>query len=393
MRKVIYSLIIAVALLMVIAFLYKDSIARLQRVNTLFDKDNIATNFQDANEFFPSTDVPPSSQPYVLPTNLGYYFPPKFVHKGQEFQTETFLDSTSTEGLLVIHRDTIILEEYRLGLEKDEQHISWSMSKSFIATLIGVAVEQGKLKLTDVVSDLLPDFKGTGYEGVTVLDLLGMRSGVRFNEDYGDFNSDINRFGRAFALGTSYREFSKSLDNEVPPGSRCRYVSIDTQVLGFLLTETMGQSLTELLSQYIWEPAGMEHRTGWIVDDTGYEMALGGMLASLRDFAKLGQLYLHKGTLNGNQIISPEWISSATSRHPNQLTSEYSSIGYGYQWWIPPNDTGDFLAVGIYDQFVYIHPEKQLVIAKLSADHRFKQNGPAIKAKHISFFQSVASTF
>ena len=228
------------------------------------------------------------------------------------------------------------------------------MSKSFIATLIGIAVQQGKLNLEDEVTTLLPDFKDTGYEGVTVLDLLGMRSGVRFTEDYGDYNSDINRFGRAFAMGTSYREFAKTLENEVAPGSRCRYVSIDTQVLGFLLTEAMGQSLTELLQKYIWEPVGMEHKGGWIVDNTDYEMALGGILASLRDYAKLGQLYLNKGALNGHQIVSPKWVSSATSRHPDQPASQHSQMGYGYQWWIPSNDTGDFMAIGIYDQFVYI---------------------------------------
>ncbi len=220
-----------------------------------------------------------------------------------------------------------------------------------------------------------------------------MRSGVRFDEDYGDFNSDINRFGRAFALGTSYREFAKTLKREAEPGSRCRYVSIDTQVLSFLLTEVMGMSLTELVQQFIWEPVGMEHNGGWIIDNTEFELALGGMFASLRDFAKLGLLYLHKGSLNGHQVISADWVSSATSRHPEQTDAQHNQMGYGYQWWNPSNDTGDFMAIGIYDQFVYVHPTKDLVIVKLSADYHFKTNGPAIRAEHISFFQEVAKSF
>ena len=354
MRKVIYSLIVVVGLLIVIGFLYKDKIERLQRVNTLFDQENIATNFQDADELFPSTEIKASSSPLVLPTNLDYTLPSTFMHQGEQYQVEQFLKETETEGLLLIHADTIRIEKYYLGLEPDEKHISWSMSKSFIATLIGIAIEQGKLRLDDEVSTLLPDFKETGYEGVTVHDLLCMRSGVRFDENYGDFNSDINRFGRAFALGTSYRQFAKTLKNEVTPGSRCRYVSIDTQVLGFLLTEVMGQSLTALMQQYIWEPCGMQDKGGWIVDDTDSEMALGGLLASLRDYAKLGQLYLNKGSLNGQQIVSPEWVTTATTRHPDQPQSQHTQLVYGYQWWIPSNDTGDFLAVGIYDQFVYI---------------------------------------
>jgi len=389
MRKVIYSLIVVAALLIAIGFLYKDTIERLSRVNSLFEPHNIVENFQDADEHFPTTDIPPSSSPYTLPIKLGFEFPETFTHQGKTYKSQDFIKETSTEGLLVIQADTIRYESYMLGLEPDEKHISWSMSKSFIGTLVGIAVEQGKLKLTDEVTTILPDFKGTGYEGVTVEDLLGMRSGVRFNEDYGDFNSDINRFGRAFAMGTSYRDFARSLQNEVPPGSRCRYVSIDTQVLGFLLSESMGQSLTELLQEYIWEPMGMEHASGWIVDNEGFEMALGGMTATLRDFAKLGLLYLNKGHLNGRQVVSSDWVTRATSRHPDQLIDR-SQLGYGYQWWIPSNDTGDFMMVGIYDQFVYVHPAKQLVVAKLSADHRFKTQGSALKAQHISFFQEVA---
>jgi len=387
------SLILLVAVIVVTAIVYWPKIDRLLIVNSFFGPDNIVHNFQDADELFPNSKIPASAQQLKLVQNPGYEFPESFTHQNESFEIKEFLNETRTEGLLVIHRDTIIYEQYSLGLEPEEKHISWSMSKSFIGTLVGIAIEQGKLKLEDEVSSLLPDFKGTGYEGVTVLDLLGMRSGVLFDENYGDFNSDINRFGRAFALGSSYRDFAQSLKNEVEPGSRCHYVSIDTQMLGFLLSEVMGRSLTELLQEQIWEPMGMEYGAGWIMDDTGYEMALGGMLASLRDFSKLGLLYLHEGTLNGNKIVSSDWVANATARHPAQPATEQGLFGYGYQWWIPPNDTGDYMMIGIYDQFVYVHPDKELVIAKLSADHNFKSNGSVIRAKHASFFQSVAATF
>ena len=215
-------------------------------------------------------------------------------------------------------------------------------------------------------------------------------------EDYGDFNSDINRFGRAFALGTSYKEFAKSLENEATPGSQCKYVSVDTQMLGFILSQATGQSLSELLHTHLWEPMGMEYDAEWIKDNTGFEMALGGMVATLRDYAKLGLLYLHKGNLNGQQIVSSEWVDKATSIYDDGGLTDQSSnsnYGYGYQWWIPPYSTGGFFAVGIYDQFIYVHPEKDLVIAKLSADHNFKTNGAAIKARHISMFQEMAKHF
>lgn len=385
-----FLLLVGVLLVAVLLVLNRDRLKRLLIVNSFFDQKNIVDNFQDVDDIFPHSELQASHQALALPVRLGFDFPDRFSHGGTKYQTQKFLKDTQTEGLLVIQSDTIVHEEYRLGLEPSERHISWSMSKSFIGTLIGVAVEQGKLSLEDKVERLLPDFVGTGYEGVTVRDLLGMRSGVLFDEDYGDFNSDINRFGRAFALGTSYREFAQSLQNEVSPGSRCHYVSIDTQMLSYMLTKSMGASLTELMQQYIWDPMGMEHKAGWILDDTGYELALGGLLATLRDFAKLGLLYKNEGQLNGHQIVSKEWIRTATSRHPSQPASEYHQMGYGYQWWIPGSDTGDYMMIGIYDQFVYVNPAKDLIIAKLSADYNFKENGPAIRARHISFFQEVA---
>jgi CubicO group peptidase (beta-lactamase class C family) len=396
MKGILKAIGIICIIILFIALFQRDKIRRLIVVNSLFDEENIVDNFQDMETLFPSYHIPRSSKPLTLERNIGYSFPDTFIHEGGEYATKQFLDETMTEGLLIIHKDTIIYEDYRLGLEPDEKHISWSMSKSFIGTLIGIAVEKGQLTITDQVTDHLPEFQGTGYDGVTVEDLLQMRSGVKFNEDYGDFNSDINRFGRAFALGTSYKEFAKSLKNEVTPGSRCKYVSVDTQMLGFILSKATGQSLSELLHTDLWEPMGMEDDAEWIKDNTGFEMALGGMVASLRDYAKLGLLYLHKGHLNGQQILSSEWIDKATSIYEDGgLTdqSKNSNYGYGYQWWIPPYSTGGFFAVGIYDQFIYVYPEKDLVITKLSADHNFKTNGAAIKARHISMFQEMARHF
>ena len=370
------------------------TIQRLLRVNSLFEPENIITNFQDADKFFSTATIAASSQPLTIATQLGYTFPSSFSHNGELIQTSDFISATNTEGLIVIHRDTIIYEQYFLGLDPEEKHISWSVSKSFVGTMIGVVVEQGLLDLDDKVTDHLPEFAATGYADVTVEQLLRMRSGIGFDEDYSDYNSDINRFGRAFALGTSYRKFAQSLHNEKAPGSVCHYVSIDTQMLCFLLTKVTGKTLTELTSQYLWEPMGMEHEAGWIIDDDNFEMALGGLLASLRDYAKLGLLYLNNGQLNGNQIVSPEWIAEASSPYGDGIShASANAYEYGYQWWIPPNTDGDFFANGIYDQFVYVNPKKELVVAKLSADSRFKHDGPAIKARHVSLFKEMAEQF
>ena len=230
MKKILVAVVFVLVVFILLGLLYYDRINRLFVVNSFFEKGNIEHNFQDIEDIFPTTDISPSSIPLSLPVSLSYSFPDSFVHDDIIKNTRQFIDETRTEGLLVIHNDTIIYENYGLGLEPNEKHVSWSMSKSFIGTMIGVAVEKGLLNITDNIIDHLPEFAGTGYEGVTVEDLLQMRSGVRYNEDYGDYNSDIIRFGRAFALGTSYRSFAQSLVNEVPPGSRCEYRYSDARL-------------------------------------------------------------------------------------------------------------------------------------------------------------------
>ena len=138
-----------------------------------------------------------------------------------------------------------------------------------------------------------------------------MSSGVEWNEDYADPKSDINRFGRAVAKGVSFRDFAKTLKRSKKPGTYHHYVSIDTQVLGFLLAEVTGMPLKEYLHEKIWSKIGMEDGAYYIIDNTGEEMALGGLNATLRDYAKFGQLFLNKGNWKGEQIVPEAWVKAS----------------------------------------------------------------------------------
>lgn len=376
------------------------ALQRLHRVIHFFDEDVIVENFQNTEKYFPVSELIKSSSPLRLAKVDNIALPDSFVYK-MEFNylnLQDFLKNTNTEGFMIIHNDTIKYENYWLGLEADETHVSWSMSKSLISTLIGVMVDRGFIDLKHKVEFYCPEFVGSGYEGVSIKQLLNMSSGVKFTEDYGDFNSDINRFGRAFALGSSFLEFSKSLNSERIPGTYNKYVSIDTQVLGFVLSQVSGKSITALTQEYIWEPVGMEYGGSWIIDNEGFEMVLGGLNATLRDFSKLGLLFLHEGALKENRIVSSKWVADATTPDaphlmPDQVTLSNNPYGYAYQWWLPQFPKNDFFAVGIYDQFVYVNKEKQLIIAKLSADYRFKTNGKEIKDQHIYMLQQIAEAF
>ncbi|MFK8105331.1 MAG: serine hydrolase domain-containing protein [Saprospiraceae bacterium] len=385
-------------LLLFAAYHYKK-IQRLLHVNSLFDEKNIVDNFMNMEKSFPFHHIEKSKVPYAMPSNLGYTLPSSFSYQEQNFQVQDYLNYSNTTGLMLLHRDTIIYESYHLGMQKNTTHISWSVAKSFVSTLVGIALEEGLFEsIQDPITKYLPQFKDTGYDGVKIKDILQMSSGVGFNEDYRDFNSDINRFGRHFALGKSFESFALSLKNEKPPGTYNHYVSLDTQVLGMLLRKVTGKTLAAYLKEKIWDPMGMEYDAQWVIDQDDVEMALGGLNVSLRDYAKLGLLYLREGQWEGQQIVPKTWVKQAvtpTEPHlmPGATTLSNSHFGYGFQWWIPQNWQGDYFAAGIYNQYIYVNPSKDLVIVKTSANHHFKEIGDESKDIHVALLQAIAQGF
>tara|TARA_R110002153_G_scaffold106689_2_gene246142 strand:+ start:16183 stop:17418 length:1236 start_codon:yes stop_codon:yes gene_type:complete len=390
--------------ILVLLVVYQKNLTRLYTAVTLYDKDKIANNFLTMYESFNATVIPASSQPLPFPVKP-QPLPELFDYEKQPMTLTTFLEDTQTTGLLVLKDGKIVYENYWLGHTRDKQHISFSMAKSFVSALMGIAIEEGFVtSIEEAVTDYVPELVGSGYEGVRIKDVLQMSSGVGFNEDYGDFNSDINRFSRATAFGTSLDDFSASLVREREPGTYHHYVSIDTQVLGMVLTRATGQSLSHYLSEKIWQPLGMEYKAFWLADDDGMELALGGLNVSLRDYAKLGWLYLNQGTWTDNlnhtqQIVPKQWvIDSITADAPHLIAGENnpassSSFGYGYQWWLPLGAEDEFAAQGIYDQYIYIDPDQKLVIVKNSANYRYTDKSLNWKAKHYAMFRAISEHF
>jgi len=383
-----------VVIISLIAIFNLEKIKRLNKTNHLFDEDQIIQNFQNMEDYYSFSTLKASKNPLKLPIKNNIKVGGSFEYSGKTYDIIQYLKDTNTEGLLITQNDTIIYENYWNDLEEGESHISWSMSKSFTSTLIGIYYEKGLFKLSDPITKYLPQYKKTGYDGVTIKNLLQMSSGVKFDEDYGDFNSDINRFGRAFALGSSLENFSKSLTSERPQGEFNHYVSIDTQVLGILLAKVTGKTITQLTQEHIWEPLGMEYNGQWLIDNTNTEVVLGGLNATLRDFMKLGLLYKNKGRLNGNKIISEKWITDATSSNEEHLKpgdNPFSSNhhGYGYQWWLPRNNKNVIAMGGIYNQYVYTDTLNNIIITKLSANHHYKKQGHVTKDIHFAMFDAI----
>ncbi len=200
---------------------------------------------------------------------------------------EEELKRTRTDGLLIIKNGKIIHESYGEEANENTNHISWSVAKSFISALFGIAIEEGYIdSINDPVTKYVPYLKGSAYDGPSIKDVLQMSSGAKFNEDYKDFNSDINKLGRIFGLGGSLDKFAKGLEKEREPGTYNHYVSVDTQVLGMILVRTTGKSISEYMEEKLWKKIGTEQDAFWLVDKNKMEVALGGFNATLRDYAR-----------------------------------------------------------------------------------------------------------
>ena len=393
MKILIYSVLFLT--LLVSIFIFPKAL-RMHKVKTLYDKDKIVYNFLNMDKIFPTREIKASKNPKPLKRNIKT-LPETFFFEGEEKNLQEYLDYFWSDGMIVLHKNEMVYENYWLGNNENKRHISWSVAKSFISALVGIAYEEGLIdSLDDPVTKYLDDFKETGYDGVTIKDILQMSSGVLFNEDYADYDSDINRFGRAVATGTSMRDFSKTLTREREPGTYMHYVSINTQVLGFLLQEVTNKSISQYLYNKIWNPLGMEDSAYFILDDVKDEFALGGLNATLRDYAKFGLLYLQNGRWNDNQIISKQWIEDSHSTDgihlvPGERETSSNPWGYGYQWWVPGFPDTDYTASGVYNQYIYIDPLSEIVIAKTSSNFKYTSELQMSKDMHMAMFRAIAN--
>lgn len=369
MKKFLKITGIVLILLLFVACLTRKKIYRLNFALKMFSGVEMVDRFRTVEEYFPTRIIEPNETPSSFArVSQDIQLPESYQHRGKIKSTQQLMDITDATGLLVIKNDTIRFEKYYRGNTEDSHTIAWSVTKSFVSALIGIAIEEGHVKsIDDTVIKYVPELKGSAYENITIKNLLQMSSGVRWNEDYSDFDSDINRFGRTLALGRSFEAFVQSLETAREQGTYNLYNSMDTQVLGMIISRACGMTLSDYLETKLWKPLGMENKAWWVVDDFGDEFAAAGLNASLRDYARFGKLYMNKGTFNGQTVVPSSWVEESLTPDAEHLMPSQYSFGYGYQWWIPQSDQGEFLAVGVYNQFIYVNPSENVIIVKSSA--------------------------
>jgi CubicO group peptidase (beta-lactamase class C family) len=317
-----------------------------------------------------------------------------------------YLDSallhSKTYAFLVIRNDSLLYENYLGDWKEDQLFPSYSVAKSFTSALVGIALDEGKIKsLDDPITNYLPELlkSDARFKFVTIQHILDMRSGIKFNENYPNLFADVWKMGFSIEL----EKYVQHLKIEKPAGGKFQYKSVNSQLLGMVVERAVGQKLSAYLSAKLWQPLGMESNALWHVDDKKTETIRGFccLNAIARDYAKFGSLYLHKGNWQGQQLISESWVSASTSINTLVFNSFYKN-----QWWmtrrfaqfndsisaeterlkldgsvfkseknkfvVVPAKMQAFIAKGILGQYIYVNPETNVVIVRLGKYWKFK---------------------
>ena len=301
----------------------------------------------------------------VRPLRAGAPFPGLAAGSPGGEELDRFIADQKVAGLIVLQDGTVRLERYALAYGPSGRWVSQSVAKSITSTLVGAAVKDGFIRsIDDPVTDYVPALQGSGYDGVTIRQVMTMTSGVRWNEDYADTASDIVRFHSAPVTPGVNATVSvlRRLQREAPPGTRWHYNTAETHLLGIIVTAATKRPLAVYLSEKIWAPYGMEQPALWMTDRTHHELGGCCLHAGLRDFARFGQFVLDGGKIDGRSVVPDGWFAEATRR---QQDTAYPGQGYGFQWWT--GQDGTFKAIGINGQLIHIDPARRLVVAMNSA--------------------------
>jgi len=331
--------------------------------------DLAVSTFRNIDRLFPVRIIEAGDTPRVLPqAPQDLVAMVSFDIDGTTYDLYDFLALDNVTGLIVLKDGAVVYETYQRGNTPETRWMSMSVAKSITSTLVGAAIKDGHIdSLDDMVVDYVPSLKGSAYDGVSILDILRMASGVRWNETYTDPQSDRRDLLRAQIAqepGAAMKVMA-ALPRASEPGTAHTYSTGETQVLGEIVRGAVGKPLAEYLSEKIWQPYGMEADANWWLDSPdGVEIGGSGLSATLRDFARFGQFFLEGGVIDGKPVLPDGWTEEAGKP---QTLKDGSVIEYGLMWWPGWTEASiadkAFAAIGIQGQNIYINPTRNIVIA------------------------------
>ncbi|TCK22307.1 serine hydrolase domain-containing protein [Pseudonocardia endophytica] len=341
----------------------------------------------DGNPFRPA----PATPPPWLQTVTGHPDAPPPADEREPWVTEggqrggaavtepldEYMANSGTTAFLVARDDQLLYERYYNGSGHDATQTSFSMAKSFISALVGIAVEQGRIRsVDDPVVRYVPELAGRGMDTMTIRNLLTMSSGLAFSGEDGaggPFGDDAKIY-----YTPQLRKLALQVQAASPPGQHWQYNDYDTVLMGLILERTTGRPVASLLSDEIWKPMGAEADGSWSLDSTadGFEKMASGINGRAVDFAKFGRLFLDGGRVNGRQVVPGDWVRESTKIDTTTDPADF----YQYFWWIDVARPGRYMAVGNLGQFIYVVPDKHLVIVRFGERFGAQQWTPLLRS-------------
>lgn len=325
------------------------------------------------------------------------------LNTDQPMTWEASLSQNYTDGILILHKGKIVYERYFGELQPDGLHAAMSVSKTFTGTLGALLLAEGLLDENKKGTDYIPELNNSAFGDASIREILDMTTALKYSEDYSDPDAEIWAFSAAgnpfpkpasYNGPTNYYDYLVTVQKEGEHGKVFGYKTVNTDVMGWIISRTSGKSIAELLSERIWQPLGTRYDGYYQVDAAGIAFAGGGLSANMRDMAMFGEMIRNKGSFNKQQIL-PAGIIEDIMRGGSQEAFNQSIYGstlkgwsYRNMWWITHNEHGAFAARGVYGQTVYIDPKAEMVIVRY-ASHPEAKNAK-IDPTSLPAFHAVA---
>jgi CubicO group peptidase (beta-lactamase class C family) len=359
--------------------------------------------FQHVREIVPSADIAhdPAGVTALPPAPLDLS---RITVRGagRALAFDAFLRDTDTDALVVLHRGRLVFEHYANGMAAHTPHILMSVSKSMLGLLVGILAGRGDLDPDGLVTAIVPEVADTAYAGATIRNLLDMRVGIAFDEDYTATQGPIVAYRKATNWNAlepgdtpaDLRSFYQSLrGRDGAHGARFHYVSPNTDLLGWVVERAAGTRFADLMSALIWRPMGAEHSAYVTVDRLGAPRCAGGLCTTARDLARVGQLLVEGGRCGGRQVIPAAWIDDIATRgdaaawRAGSFLDLYPSPGMRYRskWYIDAAGSPLLFGRGLHGQNLFVDRANEIVIAK------FSSQAPALDAGLIALTGSGVS--
>ncbi|XBQ16806.1 MAG: serine hydrolase [Oceanicaulis sp.] len=363
------------------------------QITALDDPDAYPVTFQRMDEILPSTPIEPGD-PEPLP-RAEASLPQTYVFDGETRDLESYFERAEVTGVTVLRDGVIVEQAFFHGAGPDTRFTSWSVAKSVVASLVAMALEEGRIEsLEDPAEKYAPQFAGTDYGATSLRHLLMMSAGMDFNEEYSpDAPSDVRPlFFNAFIMGRDVDAMVGEIERDRTPGEDQHYTSPNSHVLAAVVRGIYGERLAEIVEAKIWTPLGMTGEASWLQNVAGEDgIAIGYccLQATSADYARLGEFWRVGGVWEGERMLPEGFIPSWTA--PSRPFQEpgatpYPGRGYAMHFWVPEGYDGEFYAAGVYGQYVWVDTRRGVVIAQNAGD----ENWGEIALEAAAVFRAIA---